>query len=134
MKQKNQESQMGSAGVKLAAVFVVLFLIGNAGYNFIPTAYSGASFKQEMQAAVLQGNSLPPSAGNPIEVTKKRLLSVAKVNNIPPYALIEVKQVSNLLQARVAYIKPVPILPFGIYDYNYEFDYTANTTGFLTKQ
>lgn len=130
---KFEDSQRGSVGVKVTLVFVVLFLVGNAGYNFIPTAYNGASLKQEMQAAILQGMTLPPSAGNQAEATKKRLQSVARSHNIPSDAVIDVKQANNMLQARIVYTKPVPIIPFGIYNYQYQFDYTAVPNSFLTK-
>ena len=36
-------------------VLVVLVLIANAGYNYIPVAYAGANFKQEMDTAVVKG-------------------------------------------------------------------------------
>ena len=134
MKENYRNSESGSAGVKLLTVLVVLVLIGNAGYNFIPVAYNSANFKQEMQAAVLQGMTLPITAGNPTEVTKKRLQAIAKTNDLPPDAYIEVKQINGLLQARVTYTKSVPLLPFGLYEYKYQFDHTANTNGYLAKQ
>jgi len=34
----------------------------------------------------------------------------------------------------VTYTKKVPILPLGIYTYNYVFDNTATPAGFLMKQ
>lgn len=129
-----RKSESGSAGVKILLFLVVLFLIGNAGYNYIPTAYNSENLKQEMHAAVLQGMSVPPSTGTPVDVTKRRLQIFARANDVPPDAYIEVKQVNNLLQARIAYVKSIPVLPFGIYDYQYRFDYTANVNGYLAKQ
>lgn len=137
MKENYYKSQSGSAGVKVLAVLVVLFLIGNAGYNFIPVAYNGANLKQEMQAAVSQGATIPATTGNPIDVTKRRIQTVARASDAPVEAYIEVKSINNQannLQARVVYTKPISILPFGIYDYQYHFDHTVNTNGFLTKQ
>jgi hypothetical protein len=128
----SQRRQRGSAGIKLVVILMVLFLIANAGFNFVPVAYSGENFKQEMHTAVLQGFALP-NAGDPVGKTKVKIRSVADVNNIPPDALIEVKLVNNVLQAHVAYSKSVEILPFGLYTYNYHFDHTATPNGFLTK-
>lgn len=130
---KFEDSQRGSAGLKLIRALLVLFLFGNALFNYLPVVYNNENLKQEMHAAVLQGMSLPPTMGNPVEVTKRRLTNVMKANNIPSYAFLEVKQVNNLIQARVAYTQPIPILPFGLYDYNYQFDHTTNTGNFLVK-
>ena len=130
---QNRHSERGEAGFKLLMVLVVLVLIGNAGYQWIPVAYAGENFKQEMQAAILQGMLLPPIAGNPVEVTKKRLQRIAAADSIPPEAYIEVKQTKNALTARVVYTKQIPILPFGIYNYNYHFDQTVTPAGYLTK-
>lgn len=129
---KNRNSQRGSAGTNLLIIGIVLFLAGNAGYQYIPTAYHGESIKQEMQAAVLQGMALPPSAGDPVKVTKARIERIMRSNEAPADAFIEVKLNSKVMQARVVYTKKVGILPFGIYNYDYNFDFTASPNGFIT--
>lgn len=129
---KDWQTERGGAGVKLAAVLVVLILLAHAGYNYIPVAYEGESFKQEMQTAVVQGLALP-NAGKPVEATKARILRAAAQSNVPADAFVEVKQVNTVIQARVAYSKQVEMLPFGLYTYNYEYDHTATPTGFLLK-
>ena len=70
---------------------------------------------------------------NPVDNVKTRVTKAIQENNIPADAVVEVKQVGNAITARVAYSKQVNILPFGIYKYNYKFDYTATPTGFLMK-
>ncbi len=126
------KSEHGSAGLKMMFVLVSLFVIANAGYNFVPVAYSGQNFKQEMQTAVIQGFALP-SGRDPVGETKGKIRTLANANNIPPDVFIDVKQVNNILQAHVVYSKQVEILPFGLYTYDYYFDHTATPTGFLTK-
>jgi hypothetical protein len=128
---KNYRNERGSAGVKLTIVLFLLFLVGYAGYNFIPVAYQGASFKEDMHTAVLQGSALP--GGNPVGTTQERLKRLAQANNLPPETVIEVKQVSGGLHARAAYSKTVNILPLGIYKYNYRFEHTETPGGFLMK-
>ncbi len=130
---KKVNAERGGAGVKLLFVVLVLFLIGNAGYQFIPVAYAGESLKQDMQTAVVQGLAVP-GRGSPIEMVKKKIMISVESNNVPPDVFIEVKAANNSIQAHVAYTKEVPVLPFGIYNYQYEFDHTATPTGFLTKQ
>jgi hypothetical protein len=114
-------------------VFLVIFLIGNAGYHFIPVAYAGESLKQDMQTAVVQGLAAP-SKVSPIDLVKKKIQASMESNDVPADAVVEVKAQNNTIQAHVAYSKEVPIIPFGIYNYQYEFDHVATPSGFLTKQ
>ncbi|MGI8638749.1 MAG: hypothetical protein ACR2MG_02195 [Pyrinomonadaceae bacterium] len=130
---KNQKSEYGGAGVKLAIILVVLFLVAHAGYNYIPVAYESENFKQEMQTAVVQGVALPGANITIIDSVKNRVLKAAANNNVPSNALIEVKQINSVVQAHVKYTKQIEILPFGLYVYNYQFENTATPTGFLFK-
>jgi hypothetical protein len=130
---KDRESEKGSAGVKFVFVLFVIALIANAGINYIPVAYDSASLKSDMETAILQGLALPGKA-NPVDNVKGRIARSIQANSIPATAVIDVKQNAGVLTAHVTYSQPVNILPFGIYKYNYNFDYTATPTGFLTKQ
>jgi hypothetical protein len=129
---RNKNSEQGSAKVKLVIALLVLFLIGNAGYNYIPIAYEGENLKQEMQTAVVQGMAVPSGSIN--DMVKGKVQRAMASNNIPPDAFVQVKQANNTVQAHVAYSKQVNMLPFGIYKYNYQFNHIATPTGFLMKQ
>jgi len=129
---KNRATERGSAGVKFLIVLVALILLANAGYNYVPVAYAGENFKSEMQTAVINGLALPGRM-SPVDVVKAKVQKAAVDNDLPTNALIEVKQVGNTVQARAAYSQKVAILPFGIYNYTYQFDHTATPTGFLLK-
>jgi len=129
----NQKSEHGGAGVKLTLVLVALFLIAHAAYNYIPAAFDGENFKQEMQTAVVQGVAMPGANLTITDTVKTKIQKAAVNNNLPGNALIEVKQVNSIVQARVNYTKQINILPFGIYKYNYKFDNVATPTGFLFK-
>jgi len=129
----NRRGERGGAGAKLLITLIVLVLIGNAGLNFIPVAYEAESFKQEMQTAVVQGLASPTNGLKPTEFVKLKLLKAAKENDLPTDTFMDIKQNGSSIQARVYYIKPINILPFGIYTYNYEFDHTATPVGFLMK-
>jgi len=129
----NQKSERGGAGVKLIITLVILFLIAHAGYNYIPVAYEGENLKQEMQTAVVQGLATPMGM-TPALMVKGKLQKAAVENNLPSDALIEIKQVNNVMQAHVRYSKPINMLPFGIFKYNYNFDHTATPNGFLLKE
>lgn len=129
----NRKSERGGAGFKLVVVLLGLYLIAHAGYNYIPTAYEAENFKQEMQTAVVQAVALPGNNMSATDVLKTKILRAAANNNVPANALIEIKPINNVMRAHVSYVKPVEILPFGIYKYNYQFDNTATPTGFLFK-
>ena len=130
---KDRESERGSAGVKFAITLAVIFLVANAGYNYVPVAYEAESVQTEMQTAVLQGLALPGKL-NPVENVKARIQRAFVQNGVPNDAFLDVKQTGNSITARVTYIKQVNILPFGIYKYAYQFDHTATPSGFLLKQ
>ena len=129
----NRYSERGSAGVKLMIVLAVIVLGANAGYNYVPVAYNAASLKSDMDTAILQGLALPGKV-SPVDNVKERIGKSMVVNNIPKEATLDVKQATNMLTARVTFTQPVSILPFGIYKYNYVFDYTSTPSGFLLKQ
>ena len=124
--------ERGGATLKLLIIVMVLVIVANAGLNYIPVAYNGQNFKQEMETTVVQAMAVPPNV-KPVDMVKKRLTRAASEDDIPADMFLEVKQTGNVVQARVAYTKQVSILPFGIYDYAYQFDHTATPTGFLVK-
>jgi hypothetical protein len=128
-----REHERGSAGTKFLAVLAVILLIANAGYQYLPVAYNAENLKAEMQTAVLQGLAVPGRV-NPVDNVKVRIQKAIHINDIPPDALVDVKQAGNAISARVVYAQDVDLLPFGIYRYHYQFDHTATPTGFLLKQ
>jgi len=130
---KTRASERGSAGVKFAIILVVIVLVGHAGYNYVPVRYDAESLKSDMETAVLQGLALPGKV-NPVDNVRARIQKSIAQNNIPPDALVDVKQNQNVITAHVAYTKDVNILPFGVFRYSYQFDHTATPTGFLLKQ
>lgn len=132
MKKAVRTAERGSAGVKFLLVLLVIVTVANAGYNYLPVRYNAENLKGEMQTAVLQGIALPGKA-NPVENVKARIQKAIQLNNIPPDALLDVRQAGNAITAHVAYSQDVNLLPFGIYRYKYTFDHTATPTGFLMK-
>ncbi len=125
-----RNSERGSAAVKFTIILAVLMLIAHAGYNYVPVAYAAESLRTDMMTAVVQGLAMPGKI-SPVENVKAKIAQSVHRNNIPPDALIDVKQNGNALTAHVIYSKPVNLLPFGIYTYTYRFDHTATPTGFL---
>ncbi len=129
----DRSSERGGATVKFLAVAIVLVLVAHAGYNYVPVAYEGASFRQEMDTAVVKGLAAPGRL-KPEDIVKNHLERAAKDNNLPAEAVIEVVPMGKFVQASATYTKPVNMLPFGIYKYNYEFNHVAAPVGYLTKE
>lgn len=129
---KDRSYERGSAGVKFLILLVVLGLAAHAGFQYVPVAYQGASFRQEMDTAVVKGLAAS-GAMKPLDVVTAHVTRAATDNQVPADALIEIKPAGNHIQAHVAYVKSVNMLPFGIYKYKYQFDYTAAPTGYLLK-
>ena len=47
--------------------------------------------------------------------------------------VLDVRMNGQTLMAHASYTKPIAILPFGVYTYNYEFNHTAQPVGYLLK-
>jgi hypothetical protein len=127
------DPERGSATIKFVLVFLVIVMAAHAGCNYIPVAYQGASFKQEMDTAVVKGLGASGRI-NPLEAVQASIRKASGDYNIPHDAFVDIKPVRGVIEAHVAYSKQVNILPFGLYKYNYNFDYVAKPTGYLLKE
>ncbi|MBA2380027.1 MAG: hypothetical protein H0V76_10695 [Blastocatellia bacterium] len=126
-------AESGAASTKFLLIIVVLVLVANAAYNYIPVAYNGANFRSEMDSAVVKGLAASGQM-KPLDVVKASVTRAASANDIPHDAFMEIKADAGAIYAHVAYRQEVPILPFGVYKYTYEFNYKATPTGYLLKQ
>jgi hypothetical protein len=126
-------AERGGAGVKLLLIGLALALVGNAGYNYVPVAYEGASFRQEMDTAVVKGLAASGRL-KPLDVVKAHIQKAATDYRIPAEAVVDIKPAGDSIQAHVVYTKEISMLPLGLYRYNYQFDHTAVPVGYLMKQ
>ena len=126
-------SERGGAAVKFLIIAMVLVLIANAGYNYVPIAYAGASFQQEMDTAVVKGLAASGQM-KPADVVKAHIDRAAKDYDVPGNAVIVIRPSGNAIQAHVAYSKSIDMLPFGLFKYNYQFNHVATPVGYLTKE
>jgi hypothetical protein len=131
---KNRQSERGGAGAKLLLAFSVIILIANAGYNYVPVAYQGESFKQDMEGAIIKGTAFPSVGKAPLNSVKLKLLDAAKSNAIPDDAVLEVKQNGQTIVGFASYSRNVEILPFGLYVYTYHFEHSSTPAGFVIKK
>ncbi len=129
-----RRAERGSAQVKLITFLVVLFAVGFAGSQYVPVAYNGSAFKQEMQTCVDQAAVSPAAKADSVAWTRKKIAEIAPSFGVPPQATLDVKKTGDVaLSATVTYTYPVNVLPFGLYTYPYQFNYTATTAALLTK-
>lgn len=125
-------SERGSAAIKFTLVILVLALVANAGMNYVPIAYQGASFKQEMDTAVVRGLSASGRV-KPLEAVQASIKKASYDYDIPTDAFVQIKPVNGVVEAHVAYTRQINMLPFGLYQHKYNFDYVAKPTGYLLK-
>ena len=128
-----RKSERGGAGVKFLFILVAIVVAANAGYQYIPVAYNGASLKQEMDTAVVKGLAASGQM-KPMEVVLSSIQRAMKANDTPEDAVVEVAPVNGVIHARIAYTKQISMLPFGLYKYTYKFDHTSTPTGYLMKE
>ena len=70
----------------------------------------------------------------PLEAVTASIKIASFDYDIPVDAFVDIKPVNGGVEAHVAYSRPINMLPFGLYKYNYSFDYVAKPTGYLLKQ
>ena len=123
MRIKNNER--GSARLKFIMAITVFAVVVYVGYMYVPVAVDAYYFKDAMQskvnAAAVQGYE-PAWIQDQLEKSKPEF-------HVPAEAIITPARQDNQMQVRVQFTRPIP---FPGYTYNYEFDYTAKSTNFLT--
>ncbi len=129
---KNNANERGSAGLKFLLIFLGLFLAAHALWNYVPVAYNGASFKQEMDTAVVKALAASGQI-KPLDVATATVTKAASDYGVPADAIIEVKPDKGVVTVHASYTKPVNLLPFGLFKYDYKLDYTARPVGYLLK-
>lgn len=127
-----RKAERGSASIKVLLIFLGLFLVGHGLWNYVPVAYNGASFKQEMDTAVVKALAASGQI-KPLDVATATVTKAAHDYDVPADAIIEVKNEKGVVQVHASYTKPVNILPLGLYKYDYKLDYTARPVGYLMK-
>jgi len=118
-------SERGGAHIKLIIFIAVVAIAAYAAYMYIPVAYDAYYFKDAMQnkvnLAAAQGYD---SAWVADQVSKSR-----SEFHVPDDAVITPTQNEGRVQCRVQFSRPIE---FPGFTYKYDFDYTAQSTSFLT--
>jgi hypothetical protein len=117
--------ERGWARLKLLIFLLIVGALGYAGYLFIPVQYDAYLFKDLMQHDV----DVAVTQGYAESWVSDQLKKSAPEYNVPADAVITPTHQENRVVVRVQFTRPIQ---FPGYTYNYEFDYTARSTTFLT--
>ncbi len=118
-------TELGSARLKFLVVVAILGIIAYVGYLYIPVAYNAYLFKDLMQ----HDADVAATQGYPVSWVKDQLTKAAPEYGVPPDAVIAPTQRENRVEVTVQFSRPIE---FPGYTYQYDFDYTAKSSTFLT--
>jgi hypothetical protein len=125
---RTRAGERGGSRLNFIIVAAIIGLAAYSAYNYAPVAYQAFLFRDFMQETVNKA-AFPP--GQPTEWVAQQLRAQAKQYDVPPDALINVQKEEGQIVARVQWTRPVR-LPG--YTYQYKFDHTARSSGFINPQ
>ena len=125
---ESKPSERGGARLNFILVAVVIALAGYSAYNYAPVAYNAFLFKDFMQETVNKA-AYPPGQTN--DWVTQQLRAAAKDYDLPPNMTVNVQKEEGHIIARVQWSRPIQ-LPG--YTYEYKFDHTARSSGFINPQ
>ena len=124
-----RRGETGGSRLSFLLAVAVIGLVGYAVYQYAPVAYDAFKFKDYMTRTVDKA-AYPP--GQTVEWVETQLRAGAREHGLAPEDLtLDVRNVEGRIVARVQWTRPVK-LPGFIYEY--KFDHTAKSSGFLNTK
>jgi hypothetical protein len=120
--------ERGGARLNFIVIIALIALAGYSTYNYAPVAYNAYLYQDFMQETVNKA-AYPP--GQTSDWVTSQLRAGARDYDLPPELNISVQNEDGRIAARVLWTRPVK-LPFYIYDY--KFDHTARSSGFINPR
>jgi hypothetical protein len=120
--------ERGGSRLNLLIVLALTGLVGYAAYNYVPVAYNAYLFKDFMQETVNKA-AYPP--GQSFGWVESQLRAKAEEYELPDDAVYTVQNQNSHVVARVRWTRPIP-MPGFVYDYT--FDHTARSSGFISQR
>ena len=120
--------ERGGARLSFLLVVAVIGLVGYAAYQYAPVAYNAFKFRDYMQETVNRA-VYPP--GQTVEWVESQLRAAGREYDLPPETKIKVQNVEGQIVAHVQWARPVR-MPGFLYDY--QFDHTAKSSGFINPK
>jgi len=119
--------ERGGAGLKFVIFLAVVAIVGYVGYMYIPVAIDAYYFKDAMQNKV----NLAAAQGYDGAWVADQVSKTKLQYNVPEDAVITPAQKEGRVEVRVQFRRPIS---FPGYTYSYDFDYTAQSTTFLSPK
>ena len=119
--------ERGGARLKFIIFLVIVMIVGYAGYIYIPVAIDAYYFKDAMQNKV----NLAAAQGYDGAWLTEQISKSKAEHNVPDNAVITPAQREGRVEVRVQFTRPIST---PLFTYNYDFDYTAQSTTFLTPK
>ena len=119
--------ERGGARLKFIIFLVIVIIVGYAGYMYIPVAIDAYYFKDAMQNKV----NLAAAQGYDTAWLTEQISKSKSEHNVPDNAVITPAQKEGRVEVRVQFTRPIST---PVFTYNYDFDYTAQSTTFLTPK
>jgi len=120
-----QVRQRGGARFNLVVLLLIIALAAYSAYNYAPVAYNAYLYKDFMQETVNKAAYPPPKSNAWVA---QQLRAAAKEYDLPEDADIQVENEDGRIVAHVTFTRDVQ-LPG--YVYEYDFDHTARSSGFI---
>ena len=120
-----KSDERGGARLKFIIAIAVFAVVVYVGYLYVPVAVDAYYFEDVMQNKV----NLAAAQGYEAGWIKDQLVKSGLEYHVPTDAIISPVQKDGRVEVRVQFSRPIQ-LPG--YTYNYDFDYTAKSTAFLT--
>lgn len=122
---QRRRGEHGGARFNFIVVVVIIALAGYSAYNYAPVAYNSYLYKDLMQETVNKA-AYPPIKNN--EWVAQQLREAAKEYDLPEDTKVNVQNENGRIVAHVTWTRPIP-LPGYVYDY--DFDHTVRSSGFI---
>ena len=119
--------ERGGARFNFIVVILLIALAAYSAYNYAPVAYRAYRFKDFMQEVVNKA-AYPP--GQTTDWVAQQLRAGAKEYGVPDDVEVYVRKEEGRIAAHVTWTEPVQ-LP--AYAYEYNFDHTARSSGFINQ-
>jgi len=123
-----RRGERGGSRLNFIITVLVIALGGYSAYHYVPVAYNAYLFKDYMQETVNKA-AYPPGQTN--EWVATQLRAAAKDYNLPANMQVNVQNEDGRIAAHVQWAQPVQ-LPG--YVYEYKFDNTARSSGFINPK